>query len=1572
MSDFLTLFEQLSKQGPTPEVARDDLDNWYVDNVPTPAQQDYNIEGQPQAQAFPTPDLNYNALLEETYQTPPLATPKETEVYDKVMQNVPRQPEPPQNQYVEAFEDLSTRRERTLTDKFIRNTANALTFFSSGPAGAIFWSPVVEKGIYDLLDKEIPISPEAEFEFEWRPAMIKGHKEVVRSLAQGIELVTRDHFKAPNINDFDMDDPYERFDYTKKLAISMLDDPLVPANAVKQPVNKAFGRLALMDELQPDEDYMKRAADKKGMVKHLETFTGTAPQMAGQIAAHILTGGIGSGVFMALQIAGSEYESIMEANPDMDPERAKWAAFGSAATQAPMEMLSLSMGVMSPVLNKFIKGKYLGFGMNKLFGGALEGFTERLQEIPSVFWQEWAKDPDLIDKIKNGEKDWKDFVETGWEQGREPGWIGFVWGVLLGGGGGKANVKTKKELDAISDSDYDLLVGEQTDIEQLQKKYKGKLDVQSIIEKAQERADQDNQVPPGTGAIPTPQDAQVDIENAEHFGLDYHQLFDDVALTEVDEAGMPIEPAPGLEQAPAYPGQPAQIATTQYKQPVHYSKVKLTNIPVKDWSKALSGQSYKGIIDEDIAPGEKIKLSALKYRGKVYTGKTHFEAMQAIEDANPDIAEEGIGTWSWLEDIEEGFTTNKGNFVDRDQALEIAEAADQIEKDLPDRQKPRGYLVSEALIDEDAEIVDFISKPQKEFAAKVREDVKKKAQASLDAAKKRKFKFEVGDRVTGSTKKAYEITGKAVIRGKSVYMYKSGDESGVFDAVKADKSLKRFEGPKAIDEDVAPGKTVTIGKVALKIDALGEDGTTTPADMLSATIMSGPAKGMTVNIEQKNFKEAAKKRIAEAESVRTKGISTLDQMEDMAPEDLELNDALQEWNKNSDVTHAMFHGTKRGEPGTLTGTQKAFHTFDIEYSDLGAHFGSYDQAAQFLSLPSGASKIEYESVRGKKPLMIPEGIFRDGARLYPVALNIENPLTLVDLGFFDADQVIPQLLNHPDWQSQDDQLRLLDLTDDYNNTNMPSKEVYSLIRNEIQSKGYDGVKYLNLVEGMTVDQRQRVAQAMEAMDQDSKMDSDLIIQEIIDEVDPDEKMTHQEFEDKHMAYIAFHPNQIKSIFNLKPTASNRIDEDAPKKPTKEAAAKAKKRGAELAKKVPVKVAKDLELTRKAKLEDVLVDPKSKLQKALDEFAKAIGKGGQLHFFRSKGDFANSLGIHIEGQVFINENNDAGWYTWSHETVHDMRRNHPDLYKKLVSVLQPTAIKSMLQKLGKQVNDQRKARGHKALKANKIFEEAVAHKLAQEAQDVKFWRKVFKTSFDLFAKLAGSVKDMIALSKPHWRQDMKFFENDEAVNAEIAKVYQEYLERGGKPVKSLDAGISPQTVVAETYNKGKPFASAYAGEMRNILIRPKSVTSGANRSLMVQISSLMTKELAADQGKTYFDKLYSKRTGYNRPADFWEIPDWISRMAYQMDDSDVLIVRNIDDAIELLNGQGYDTVMFSAMDSNVDRIKGFASKYDGQVIVGGYVDAKAFKDNKNVKFVADPAEAAKAMGAEPKTRTQQGL
>lgn len=68
---------------------------------------------------------------------------------------------------------------------------------------------------------------------------------------------------------------------------------------------------------------------------------------------------------------------------------------------------------------------------------------------------------------------------------------------------------------------------------------------------------------------------------------------------------------------------------------------------------------------------EKIKASALRFRGQVFTGHTHTDAMRELGESYPD--------WGNLPDrVEDGFITTTGRYVDRDEAGQIADRADQI------------------------------------------------------------------------------------------------------------------------------------------------------------------------------------------------------------------------------------------------------------------------------------------------------------------------------------------------------------------------------------------------------------------------------------------------------------------------------------------------------------------------------------------------------------------------------------------------------------------------------------------------------------------------------------------------------------------------------------------------------------------------------------------------------------------------------------------------------------------------------------------------------------------------------
>jgi len=163
------------------------------------------------------------------------------------------------------------------------------------------------------------------------------------------------------------------------------------------------------------------------------------------------------------------------------------------------------------------------------------------------------------------------------------------------------------------------------------------------------------------------------------------------------------------------------------------------------------------------------------------------------------------------------------------------------------------------------------------------------------------------------------------------------------------------------------------------------------------------------------------------------------------------------------------------------------------------------------------------------------------------------------------------------------------------------------------------------------------------------------------------------------------------------------------------------------------------------------------------------------------------------------------------------------------------------------------------------------------------------------------------------------------------------------------------VVNKTYEDG--VKSAKSGD--NILVQ-KGDKQG--KYLLIQLKS--REKAVTNEDKTY-DKVYDNREGYERPADFWEIPMWMGEAANTFEDSDIFIIRNVDKAIEELNKAGYPTIMFSVLDANKAMVKQIASKYKGKVVVGGYVDPKYFAGLNNVTFYNSVKDAAKALGVDYK-------
>src|SRR3989338_53621 len=70
---------------------------------------------------------------------------------------------------------------------------------------------------------------------------------------------------------------------------------------------------------------------------------------------------------------------------------------------------------------------------------------------------------------------------------------------------------------------------------------------------------------------------------------------------------------------------------------------------------------------------EHIVAAALDFQGEIYTGRTHADALNALEEVYPDWADMDVKS------PRDGFMTSAGRFVERDEAGEIADKAGQLD-----------------------------------------------------------------------------------------------------------------------------------------------------------------------------------------------------------------------------------------------------------------------------------------------------------------------------------------------------------------------------------------------------------------------------------------------------------------------------------------------------------------------------------------------------------------------------------------------------------------------------------------------------------------------------------------------------------------------------------------------------------------------------------------------------------------------------------------------------------------------------------------------------------------------------
>jgi hypothetical protein len=171
------------------------------------------------------------------------------------------------------------------------------------------------------------------------------------------------------------------------------------------------------------------------------------------------------------------------------------------------------------------------------------------------------------------------------------------------------------------------------------------------------------------------------------------------------------------------------------------------------------------------------------------------------------------------------------------------------------------------------------------------------------------------------------------------------------------------------------------------------------------------------------------------------------------------------------------------------GTKTKFKAFDTKSSELGSHFGTPKQAAEFVkqdpAVFSDKELGEDYTVEGRTD------------QIFPVYLRLKNPLRMIDGGAWGANRTARQLV------------RMGIMTEpEYEKGKVAGNvtEGIKYVQDFLKQKGYDGIVYLNRREGLNEPPR------TEDFDLDDQMF----------------KFTRPEAED---SYIIFDPQQAKSTFN---------------------------------------------------------------------------------------------------------------------------------------------------------------------------------------------------------------------------------------------------------------------------------------------------------------------------------------------------------------------------------------------------------------------------------------------------------
>lgn len=123
-------------------------------------------------------------------------------------------------------------------------------------------------------------------------------------------------------------------------------------------------------------------------------------------------------------------------------------------------------------------------------------------------------------------------------------------------------------------------------------------------------------------------------------------------------------------------------------------------------------------------------------------------------------------------------------------------------------------------------------------------------------------------------------------------------------------------------------------------------------------------------------------------------------------------------------------------------------------------------------------------------------------------------------------------------------------------------------------------------------------------------------------------------------------------------------------------------------------------------------------------------------------------------------------------------------------------------------------------------------------------------------------------------------------------------------------------------------------------------------LLCQISTNLINPPKNDIASRYYNKIWEARkdNGYWKSLHYWELPNWVAIMKYNLPHARFTVVEDIDRFLELINQNHYDLICFSVLEANKNIVRQIVDGHTGRstFILGGYIDFNYFRGRGNIE------------------------